>query len=224
MGLIATPAHSSVKFSPPEFRADEIRQEKYLDESQGEKNWVRERPYLFKYFPISKFKDYNWAICNTNWLTHISAWMRGAFLLCSVSEFNFYTLVFTAVLWISRLFQSLAVRARDWPVNLAPSQWDLTQMSLCIDHLSPPLTLFSWSSLLSSTINGLLSHCSQSPVNMFSPCSIHPTSNSHLFFTLADFVLPLVFPPPKSTSPSHSTSDFCHSLNLPPLWTRKQVI
>lgn len=155
------------------------------------KKWVQERPYLFKYFPISKFKDYNWAICNTNWLTHISAWMRGAFLFCSVSEFNFYTLVFTAVLWISRLFQSLAVRERDWPVNLAPSQWDLTQMSLCIDHLSPPLTLFSGSSLLSSTINGLLSHCSQSPVNMFSPCPIPPTSNSHLFFTLADFVLPL---------------------------------
>lgn len=113
------------------FRADEMRQERHLGQSQKRNESRRALTYF--YFPliISKFKDRDQVICNKYQLTQIVAQLIGASLLCSVSEFDFYTLVYSSVWWISRLFQSSAVMARDQAVNLAPSQWDHT---LVVSH------------------------------------------------------------------------------------------
>lgn len=122
---------------------------------------------------------------------------------CLVEHFHMKidccTLVYTCV-WTSRLFQSLAIKVRDWTVNLAPSQRDLTpeshqglqRPSPSILPLFPsPFILFCSSPLLSPTINGLLSHY-LSPINIYSLCQNHfcspsltwsPTCKQHLTFT-----------------------------------------
>lgn len=108
------------------FRADEMRQERHLGHSQDRNESGRDLTYL--YFPSSSEKcKQDWVICNKYWPTQIGSRLIGASLFCNVSELDLYALVYWC--WISRLFQSSAVTARDQAVNLAPSQWDLTLVS-----------------------------------------------------------------------------------------------
>lgn len=118
-GLIATPTHSSVK----QFHY----QNSELMKWGGRDTWAKAKKEMGAgetspiFFLFSKFQEHDWVICNKYCLTQIGPQLIGASLLHSVSD--------SSVLRISRLFQSLAVKARDQAVNLAPSQWDLTLVS-----------------------------------------------------------------------------------------------